>query len=162
VLPRAFFVSDRLSAASDVEAVQLMQAATFDPSQTVVVAEDKGNVGRSADENSPSVFPSPHPSIIAYSPEQVVIDVNAPQAGYLVLTDAYYPGWTATVDGQPVEIERADIMFRAVKVPLGSHRVEFRYQPSSFLFGLLISIGTAVILAAVWLIARRRNKSRML
>ena len=85
-----------------------------------------------------------------------------PQPGYLVLTDAYYPGWTATVDGQPAEIERADIMFRAVKVPAGQHRVELRYQPQSFSLGLLISIGTVVVLVGVWLIVRRRNRSRML
>ena len=64
------------------------------------------------------------------------------QDGYLVLTDAYYPGWIATVDGQPAHIERADILFRAVKVPAGQHRVEFRYQPQSFAIGAVISIGT--------------------
>jgi uncharacterized membrane protein YfhO len=91
-----------------------------------------------------------------------VIDVNAPQPGYLVLTDAYYPGWIATVDGQAVEIERANIMFRAVRVPAGQHSVEFHYQPQSLSLGLLISIGTMAVLFGAGLIARRRNRSRML
>jgi uncharacterized membrane protein YfhO len=53
-------------------------------------------------------------------------------------------------------------MFRAVKVPAGLHRVDMRYQPQSFFFGLLISVVTAAALVGVWLIARRRNRSRML
>jgi uncharacterized membrane protein YfhO len=53
-------------------------------------------------------------------------------------------------------------MFRAVKVPAGQHRVEMRYQPQSFTLGLLISIGTVVVLVGIWLIVRRRNRSPML
>jgi uncharacterized membrane protein YfhO len=85
-----------------------------------------------------------------------------PRDGYLVLTDAYYPGWAATVDGQPTEIERADITFRAVKVPAGQHRVEMYYQPPSFAIGAAISIGAVVALAAAWFIIRHRNRSRVL
>ena len=83
--------------------------------------------------------------------------MNTPRDGYLVLTDAYYPGWVATVDGQPANIERADILFRAVKIPAGQHRVEFRYQPQSFIIGAAISIGTMVILICGWFIVRRRK-----
>jgi hypothetical protein len=156
VLPRAFFVSDVQFAASDTEAVQLMQAATFDPAKTVVI-HDGGKEGKREGENDPSISPSLRPSIISYSPEQVVIDVEAARDGYLVLTDAYYPGWIAAVDGQPVEIDRADLMFRAVKIPAGQHRVELRYQPPSFSIGLVILIGTALALGAAWFLVRRRR-----
>jgi uncharacterized membrane protein YfhO len=90
-----------------------------------------------------------------------VIDVAAVSDGYLVLTDANYPGWSATVDGQSATIDRADILFRAVKIPAGQHRVEFRYQPHSFAIGAGISIGMIVILIGAWFILRRR-KSRVL
>jgi hypothetical protein len=162
ILPRAFFVNDALFATSAAEAIQLMQAETFDPARTVVVIGDAANEETRERESSPSVFPSLYPSVISYSPDQVVIDLIAPRDGYLVLADAYYPGWTATVDGQPAEIEQADILFRAVGVPAGQHRVELRYQPRSFSFGLLISAGTAVVLGGAWLMARRRNRSRVL
>jgi hypothetical protein len=160
-LPRAFFVSDALFAPSDAEAVQLMQSESFNPAKTVVVS-GAGSEARQREDVNAAGPPSLNPSLVSYSPEAVVIDVNAPQDGYLVLTDAYYPGWTATVDGQPAGIERADIMFRAVKVPAGQHRVELRYQPQSFRFGLLISLGTAALLCGAWLSARRRNRSRVL
>jgi hypothetical protein len=162
VLPRALFVNEVQFAANDDEALQLMQTEGFDPAKTVVMMGDGGNEGKSDRANRLPISQSLVPSIVSYAPEQAVIDVEAPQPGYLVLTDAYYPGWTATVDGQPVEIERADIMFRAVKIPAGQHRVELRYQPPSFTLGLLISIVTAVVLIGVWLIVHRRNRSRVL
>jgi hypothetical protein len=162
VLARAFLVSDALFATGDAEALQLMQSETFDPAKTVVLPGAGENEGRREGETLPSNSPALIPSIVSYSPERIVIDVTASQPGYLVLTDAYYPGWLATVDDQPVEVERADIMFRAVKIPAGQHRVELRYQPQSFTFGLLISIGTAVVLGGAWLAVRRRNRSRVL
>ena len=156
-LPRAFFVSNVQFAASDDEAVQLMQAEGFDPAMTIVVTADRGREGMREGENR-SIAPSLHPSIVSYLPEYIAIDVNAPQEGYLILTDAYYPGWAATVDGQPAEIERADIMFRAVKIPAGQHRVELRYQPQSFSIGLVISIGTVLILSGAGISMRRRRR----
>ncbi len=161
VLPRAFLVSAALSAANDDEAVQLMQAEMFDPAQTVILAKDGAKEEKREGGNPLSISPSLIPSIVSYSPERVVIDVTSSRDGYLVLTDAYYPGWTATVDEQPAHIERADLLFRAVQISAGQHRVEFRYQPQSFANGAAISIGMIVVLSVGWLIARRR-KSPML
>lgn len=161
VLPRAFFVSEVLSATNDDQAVQLMRAEDFDPKKTVVMTQNGANEGGREGGNLFPVSPSLPPSIVSYTPEQVVVDVNALQDGYLVLSDAYYPGWVATLDGQPANIERADILFRAVKVPAGQHRVEFKYQPPTFAAGAAVSIGTVVVLIVGWLVARRR-KSRVL
>jgi len=77
--------------------------------------------------------------ILSYAPERVVIQVEADQPGYLVLTDAFYPGWRATMDGTSVPILRADPYFRAVSVDAGQHRVEFIYQPLSLRLGLALS-----------------------
>src|SRR5262249_35761775 len=67
-------------------------------------------------------------------------------AGILVLTDLWYPGWSAELDGHPVEILRADGCVRAVAVPAGEHHVIFRYRPRSFIAGAAVSI---VSLAAI-------------
>ena len=61
--------------------------------------------------------------------ERVVIDVETDFDGYLFLSDAYYPGWHATIDGAPTTIYRADIMFRAVFVPAGAHEIVYTYDP---------------------------------
>ena len=59
--------------------------------------------------------------------------------GLVVLTDAHYPGWEATLDGEPVRILRANLDFRAVVVPAGIHEIEMRYRPASFRTGILLA-----------------------
>jgi uncharacterized membrane protein YfhO len=85
--------------------------------------------------------------------------VRARRAGLLVLTDVWFPGWKATVDGRDVPIERVDYLLRGVRVPAGAHRVEFRYEPASFTAGWIISL---VALMAIAAIATIRPASRLL
>lgn len=99
--------------------------------------------------------------ISEYLPGRVVIDVSGPRGGLLVLTDQYYPGWQARVDGALAPIVRADYLFRGVPVPPGEHRVEFVYRPASFRTGASISslaLATILVLALVSL--RRRGVRR--
>jgi len=77
--------------------------------------------------------------ILSYAPQHIVIQVEADQPGYLVLTDAFYPGWQATVDGTPTPILRADPYFRAVRLEAGQHQVEFVYRPLSLRLGAALS-----------------------
>ncbi len=79
----------------------------------------------------------------------VGVSVEAERAAALVLVDTFYPGWRATLDGEPVAIRRANGAFRAVDVPEGQHVVVFRYRPASVWVGAVIS---GVALAAMgWL-----------
>jgi hypothetical protein len=73
-------------------------------------------------------------------PERVSADITTETAGLLVLADLDYPGWSARLDDRPASLLRADGFFRAVAVPAGAHRVEFRYRPLSFLVGSAVSI----------------------
>ena len=93
-------------------------------------------------------------------PERVVLRVDAPQRGFLVLADQWFPGWQATVGGTPVPILRADYVFRLVEVPAGRSTVEFRYVPDALLLGALISAVTAgaIVLALVRLPRRKQLK----
>jgi hypothetical protein len=81
--------------------------------------------------------------IVSWRPDRVEVEVDSAQPGVLVLHDAYYPGWVVEVDGQPARLLRANVLFRAVEVGEGRHRVVFRYAPFSLanlrdaLFGLL-------------------------
>jgi hypothetical protein len=86
--------------------------------------------------------------IRVHEPNRVVVEVESGPTGWLVLTDLWYPGWTCRVDDNPVSIERADYLFRAVAVPEGRHEVVFTFEPQSYLWGKRISLGTlaAVIL----------------
>jgi hypothetical protein len=88
--------------------------------------------------------------VLSYTPERAVIQVEAHQAGYLVLTDTFYPGWRATVNGKGVPILRADPYFRAVRVEAGQHRVEFIYQPLSLRLGMALSGLSLLIALLIW------------
>ena len=81
--------------------------------------------------------------IVSWRPDRVEVEVDSTQPGVLVLHDAYYPGWVVEVDGQPARLLRANVLFRAVEVSEGRHRVVFSFQPfapanlRSALLGLL-------------------------
>jgi uncharacterized membrane protein YfhO len=68
------------------------------------------------------------------------VRVQADADGYLVVADVWYPGWTATVDGQTTSVLRANYLFRAVSIPAGEHEVTFVYRPLSFYLGATISL----------------------
>jgi uncharacterized membrane protein YfhO len=95
--------------------------------------------------------------ITSYEPSTVRIDTDAAAPGYLILTDTFYPGWTARVDGVPAPIRPANVLFRAVRVEAGRHTVEFRYQPTSFTIGATISLASLALLGVVAFAGRKAH-----
>ncbi len=85
-----------------------------------------------------------------YSPNELTYEYTALTEKLAVFSEVYYPkGWTAYIDGQPAEIINADFILRALKVPAGTHKVEFRYKPESFTKGAMysrISSGLLILL----------------
>jgi hypothetical protein len=89
-----------------------------------------------------------------YTANRVSIDVASSAPAYLVLFDAWFPGWRAQVDGVDARLFRADHAFRAVWVPAGRHAVDFHYRPTSVLAGGLIS-ALALVLVGVLAVGHR-------
>jgi hypothetical protein len=85
-------------------------------------------------------------------PEHLVIEVEAPARGFVVLADQWAPGWRAAVNGAPAAILRANYAFRLIEVPAGASRVELRYRPASLAAGAAIS---AIAVAGLALVAAR-------
>ena len=83
------------------------------------------------------------------------MNVDTGSDGLLVLSEVYYPGWRATVNGAPVPIERVDGALRGVRVPRGHSRVELTYRPVAQIAGLFLTVLTFVIMGGLWLAARR-------
>jgi hypothetical protein len=96
------------------------------------------------------------------TPGEYRMQVDSAQKQFLVLSDSFYPGWEAFVDGEQVTIHRANQAFRAIVMPEGQHAVEFRYRPKSFLYGAWIS-GITVIAGVAFVVVstqrRRKNES---
>ena len=68
-----------------------------------------------------------------------MVETDAATPAYLVLSDTFDPGWSATVDGRPAPIRPAYVAFRAVYLPAGTHTVVFTYRPAGFELGLVLS-----------------------
>ena len=100
--------------------------------------------------------------IIAYAPEQIVIRTRAEDDSFLVLSDAYYPGWQATIDGAPTPIYPTNVLFRGVAVPAGEHEIVFSYEPQTWRTGVLVSgiglfLWIGLLVAALFAYRGRRN-----
>jgi hypothetical protein len=81
-------------------------------------------------------------------PDAIALTVDSDQGGQLIVTDSYYPGWRAWVDGKPAAIGRvSDGAFRSLLVPAGKHTVEMRYEPATFRVGLFVSLVAGALLA---------------
>ncbi|MBL8753819.1 MAG: YfhO family protein, partial [Planctomycetes bacterium] len=88
-------------------------------------------------------------------PTRVELDVAAGAAPWLVLTDTFLPGWTATVDGASVPIVRVDHAFRGIALPANACRVAFTYTAPGLGAGLGLAAFATVALAVWWFAARR-------
>jgi hypothetical protein len=142
-LPEAFVAGRARAVEDEDKQIATLVAPTFDPKTEVVLEQ-------------PAPLPVPAAQLgkvvgTVDSREQaganrVTLKVNMTGAGYLVLTDTYYPGWQVIVDDQPAEIQRADYVYQAVALDAGEHTVEFRYRPRSFELGAWITLGAAVLL----------------
>ena len=126
--------------------------------QAVADAKFKEQLGEAVVQDTASIV-----TITTYEPNRLVYDVNSGKGGILVFSEIYYPGWTATVDGQPVELGRVDYILRALHIQPGKHQVELTFFPKSvsttetvayIAFFLLILIVVGIIVIEI----RRRKK----
>ncbi len=97
-------------------------------------------------------------SIAVYTPNRMVVEADADKPGLLVLSEVWYPGWRAKVDGVEAPIQRAEGVLRGVWLEAGRHTVEFRYAPRTVWAGLAVTGSTALalLLYAVWGWRKRR------
>ena len=86
-----------------------------------------------------------------YAPNELHYKTQSGKGGLLVLSEIYYPGWTATIDGQPVELGRVNYVLRALKVPAGAHEIRLEFRPTSV--ATTDAIGYAALFALLALLA---------
>jgi len=151
-LSRAFVVHRAIVTADHEAAWTQIQQPGFDPATTVVL---EGGRPLNLQQDAPSSV-----SVVRYEPNALEIEVDSGSEGYLFLSDPFYPGWQAEMDGEPVPILRANYAFRAVAVPAGTHRVTMTFRPASWYVGLGISAFTVALLliSGTWALLRQRRK----
>jgi hypothetical protein len=145
-LPRSYIVHDVRGVQDQKAALRMMTDPTFSPESSAVIEEAFNNLPNDPFQRSP------RPAIVKRSLNTVSIEASPAASGLLVLSDAYYPGWKAFVDGKESKIYRTNYVMRGVLLAPGSHRIEFRYDPSSFKIGGIVSITAffMVIVSLVW------------
>lgn len=134
-LPRAFLASRAQVIPDTAAMLSYMGNPGFNPARAALL--ESAPAAPLPDGNGESAGRA---EITAYSSTRILIDVEAEADAVLVLADAYYPGWTAIVNGaQAAEIFPVYHLFRGIQLPAGRHTVEFRYMPRSFTVGLAVS-----------------------
>ena len=103
-------------------------------------------------------------TIKTYEPNQLTYEVNSGKGGVVVFSEIYYPGWTATIDGEPAELGRVDYILRALSVKPGKHEVVLSFFPKSVDTTETIAYLAYVILllvvgGALFMAYRRRQKN---
>lgn len=138
-LPRAILIDDYEVENDDQKIISRLLSDDFHlKNQTIL----EGKINEKISSGSGQV------KISNYTPNLIEIEVNHDAPQLLSLSDNYYPGWQAKVDGRKTKIYRADYSFRAVFVPEGRHLVEFIYDPVNFKAGLVLS-GAVILFLAI-------------
>jgi hypothetical protein len=146
-LARAFAVGGA-RIADGLPALQLLADPGFDPQREVVLAS--GTPAPPRRDFAASV------TIEDWAKDRVRLAASLTQPGYVVLVEAYDAGWRASVDGEETPLLRANVAFRATRVPPGQHRVEFFYRPRTLGLGVAVSAGTLALTLALATLGRRR------
>jgi hypothetical protein len=150
-LPRSYAVSG-VRTAQGLPALRMLADPSFDPSTTIVLPEG------SPRDASPSFRGASR--LADYRPDRVVLEAELSEPGYVVLADAYDPGWRARIDGRPALLLAANAVFRAVPVDAGRHRVELLYRPAAVTRGVAVALGSAVLALGGVVSVRRRERGR--
>ncbi len=139
---------------SDEFARALLADPNFNPRDTVII-DTAPTLELSAGEPDEASA-----SVTAFAPEIISIEVDTPENVILSIAHPHYPGWQASLDGEPAPMLRAYGALTALEVPAGQHEIRLVYDPLSYRVGAVLSLFTwaaLVILAVVWLIAKPRG-----
>jgi len=156
-LPRAWLVG-QAQAVDGETALHMIRGegnASFDPRETVLLEVRPDELpqlpgGKIAQDSGAT--------LIEYQPTHLSIETNASTNSVLVISEIFYPGWKATIDGQPARIMLADFLLRAISLPPGHHKIEMHYTPTAAYTGAAISIAALALLALIAFYGRRTQQ----
>lgn len=151
--PRAWLADCAGVMESRDERLKQMIQGPFNPARTVIL------------ESYPSEAP-PKPSlnpgrtrVVSRGPGEYRIEAESDADAYLVLSEAWYPGWSAEVDGKPVEVMPANHLIQAVRLPAGKHDVRFSYHSRFLGAGFAVALLAALVPAFLSWRTRRSGAS---
>jgi hypothetical protein len=147
--PRAWVVHQvvEIAEGDSATAKALLADPTFDLSTQAIIEGDL--VGPLSPQNEPDQV-----EFVDYAASSAKVKTSLSAPGILVISDVYYPGWQAYVNGSQTHIYATNLMMRGIYLPAGTHEIQFIYEPSSFRVGLYISggvlISVIILLVVTW------------
>lgn len=154
VLPRVALFGDYKVVSDKNAIINTLYNQNFNFKKTVLLETDIPSRYKIKPDNKATA------KIISYKPNEVVISTKSSQDQLLFLSDNYFPGWKATVDGVSTPLYRADYTFRAVPVKSGTHTVRMTYFPDSFKYGIYITVVSflCLIITVVFVTMTKRGR----
>jgi hypothetical protein len=152
-LPRAWVVPRAVAIPDRPQALAYVTSPAFEPLREVVIDDPAAAQGGGQS-------PAPGAAVIErYEEDDVVVATQSPAPAWLVLADTWYPGWRASVNGAAAPIQRANVNFRAVRIPAGQSRVVFAFRPAAVRWGTALTLlGVAFPLGGLGLWWRQRRR----
>lgn len=138
-LPRAFFLFDIHIVNGEEDLTSYLKSPGFNHRTTAVLEKQPARTF-----TSPDTVPAWNATITSYENNRIALNAETTHDGLLVLSEIYYPGWRAFVDGTETEVFRTDYNLRSIIVPIGTHKVEFRFEPGSYKLGSMISLASLI------------------
>ena len=152
VMPRAVLVRDAVVLPHLQEHLQYIKKPDFDPVEQVLLETAIPNHLSSVSKVDSASAKNDVVTIVEYQPKRIELKSASDSNTYLVLSELFYPGWQAYVDGKEAPILRADFLLRAIPLKSGQHDIIFVYRPMSFRVGATISLFTLIVLGCIYLI----------
>ena len=141
---RAVLYGKTINVRNDKEIIENLINTNVDLRKELIILNDIRKPGFGKDG------PAGHVELVSYEPNKVVLTSETDRDAFLYLSDTYYPGWRAYVDGKRTKVYRANLAFRAIEVPVGRHTVVFKYVPMSFYVGLVLTLLGIVLCVWLW------------
>jgi hypothetical protein len=145
VLPRAFIVHESILVTDTAQLEALLRPGQFDYRNRVIVDAPVSYVDGLEFTPAAEEFVE----IRRYGHQQISLDASLQEDGFVVLSEGYFSGWRATVNGLPAEIYQANFALRALALGPGQHHVELWYEPLSVTSGLWISLLSSLLTLGV-------------
>jgi Bacterial membrane protein YfhO len=143
-LPRFLLVSRIRKAANLEQAAEWLRSPGFSPASEAIVEGDIEFASSAADTPSGSV------TVKQYSARRIVLEVDSPSPAFLVASETHYPGWQASLDGEPTHLFVTDVAFRGVPVPAGNHEVVLDFAPAILWWSAALSLVAWLLWGVAW------------
>ena len=149
---RAFFASHVDFYLGTADFTKKFFSNSFNPTTDILVENNTFTKDQLKNIGQPATL-----KLLSYTPNSVIFSTESKSNQILFLSDTFYPGWKATIDGVDTNIVRANYTFRAIAVPKGNHLVKFSYLPFSFIAGFFVSLFSFAALLFLCILNLRRK-----